>query len=309
VRFAAALLSALSLCAHGQDVARFAFAGEAQARTILGAHDEYVRATAPLERSVKLRTTEPVDEQRFASAMQATALGWTSEEQAALADVLRRLEAFLAPMRWRLPPQILLVKASDRLMDGFPHTRGHAIVLQETMLRASVAEPRMLDYLIAHEAFHVLSRANPTLREELYSAIGFRRCATLVMPPELARLRITNPDAPESRHAITVRRAGRTFEVLPFVHFPSATIDPGAGFAAQVRTSWLPVERSADACKTRDERHALSELEGLYDQVGRNTEYLIHPEEILADNFALLFRGAENARSPHVLERIRRILH
>jgi len=47
--------------------------------------------------------------------------------------------------------------------------------------------------------------------------------------------------------------------------------------------------------------------------VGRNTRYLWHPEEILADNFALLFlgllRGAPpQLPSPDVLERMRAIL-
>jgi hypothetical protein len=58
----------------------------------------------------------------------------------------------------------------------------------------------------------------------------------------------------------------------------------------------------------RDERPALGELEGLYEQVGRNTGYLIHPEEILADNFAVLFQKPPKIASPEIIERIRRIL-
>jgi hypothetical protein len=44
---------------------------------------------------------------------------------------------------------------------------------------------------------------------------------------------------------------------------------------------------------------------GLFEQIGRNTDYVIHPEEILASNFELLVTGAEGAPSPQVLERIR----
>ena len=32
----------------------------------------------------------------------------------------------------------------------------------------------------------------------------------------------------------------------------------------------------------------IKEIDGFYDKVGRNTEYIIHPAEILADNFRLL---------------------
>lgn len=309
MKLAAAALLLVACGAQAQDVARFKFATLAQARAVLGASDDYVRATAPLERSAKLRSAEAIGAERFVAAMEADALGWTRDEQAALAGVLVRLEGFLSPMRWQVQPTILLVKASDRLMDGFPHTRGNAIVLQETMIREALAQPRTLDYLMSHETFHVLSRANPRLREALYGAIGFRRCSAVDIPQQLASLRLTNPDAPEIRHAITLRRAGRTIEVLPFVHFASEAIDPRAGFAAQIRTSWLPVDRSDGGCKVGNERQAIEELQGLYEQVGRNTGYLIHPEEILADNFALLFMGSGNVASPEVLERIRQILH
>jgi hypothetical protein len=42
--------------------------------------------------------------------------------------------------------------------------------------------------------------------------------------------------------------------------------------------------------------------------VGRNTDYIIHPEEILAENFALLVLGAGNVPSPEVLTRMREAL-
>jgi hypothetical protein len=102
-------------------------------------------------------------------------------------------------------------------------------------------------------------------------------------------------------------------EVLPFIHFRSETVDPKAGFVSQMHTSWLVVERRQERCVARDEGAKLEELEDLREQVGNNTGYLIHPEEILADNFALLFRetvspGATRVRSPQILERIRKVL-
>jgi len=309
---AAGLLVALAACAHAQE-GRFSFATQAQARAILGQHDDYVRATAPLERSALLRTREAIDAERLAKAMQETALEWTAEEKRAFGAALAPLERFIAGMKWKAPPQIPIVKASGLLMDNSPHTRGNAIVLPEGMRRAALERPGLMDYLMAHEAFHVLSRADPALREKLYGAIGFQACASVDMPAPLAGLRVTNPDAPESRHAITVRRGGRSVEVLPFVHFPSEAIDSGAGFIAQMQTSWLVVDRRIGRCEVRGEGPALAELEGLYEQVGRNTGYLIHPEEILADNFALLFReaatpGVAKIRSPEILERMRKIL-
>jgi len=307
---AAGLLLAVAACAQE---GRFAFAAQAQARSILGQQDDYLRATGALERSVLLGVAGPVDRERLAAAMGETARDWTDDEKRAIAPMLARLDAFLSGMQWKGPPAILLVKASDALMDGLPHTRANAIVLPEGMLQQALARPAMLEFLLVHETFHVLTRADPAARDTLYGAIGFRACAAVEMPPALADLRITNPDAPESLHAIEVRWRGQPAEALPYVHFPSAAVDPRSGFAAQMRTSWLLVERQDGRCRVRDGSPAREELEGLYEQVGRNTGYLLHAEEILADNFALLFRehvapGVTRIHSPEILERMRTIL-
>jgi hypothetical protein len=42
-----------------------------------------------------------------------------------------------------------------------------------------------------------------------------------------------------------------------------------------------------------------------HEQIGRNTGYIIHPEEVLADNFALLLLGRTAVKSPHILDRLR----
>jgi hypothetical protein len=78
------------------------------------------------------------------------------------------------------------------------------------------------------------------------------------------------------------------------------------------------MERRDGACRARlragvAQSAKAAELEGLFEQIGRNTAYLIHPEEIVADNFAALaiaFSGGKPAPlpSPEVIERMRPIL-
>ncbi len=42
--------------------------------------------------------------------------------------------------------------------------------------------------------------------------------------------------------------------------------------------------------------------------IGLNTRYIIHPEEILADNFVLLVRGERKVRTPRIIEELERVL-
>jgi hypothetical protein len=49
-------------------------------------------------------------------------------------------------------------------------------------------------------------------------------------------------------------------------------------------------------------------VEGFFDQIGRNTGYIIHPDEILAENFVLMLNGETNVPSPKIIEGMRSVL-
>src|SRR5262245_53703185 len=292
----------------------FVFATVKEARTVLGASDEYVRATTPLERSAKLKVTDAVDEERFVRHMRNAAMEWTEGERRKVESVIEVLTPFLEGIKWKIPERLLLVQADPVLEDAAPHTRDNAIVIPASALARG---PAYMAHLLAHETFHVLTRKNPELREALYSAIGFRRCEKVVIPPAISALRITNPDTVESRHTISVRYQGEPAHALPYVRFPSADIDPRAGFMKQLQVAWLLVERSGDECVARGGPQeggvVPQELDGLFERVGRNTQYLFHAEEIRADNFTLLFLtsiggSSRSVPSPEILERLRKIL-
>jgi hypothetical protein len=45
-----------------------------------------------------------------------------------------------------------------------------------------------------------------------------------------------------------------------------------------------------------------------YEQVGRNTQYIIHPEEIMADNFAELVMQDRSVPTPEILQKMLAVL-
>jgi len=251
-----------------------------------------------------MRAAPPVDEDAYLRFMQDTALAWTPEERERLRPLLDEIDSVIARLSWKPSKGILLVKANNQLEDGLPHTRANGIVLSEEFLAAPAS---FLSVVLAHEVFHVLSRDDPKLRDQLYAAIGFRPCASVEVPPAIAKLRLSNPDAPLHRHSIAVRYSGRPIDAMPYPRLPEDA-DPKAGFRTQVRAAWLLVERKGGDCRAIEETQP-RELEGLAEQIGRNTRYLWHPEEILADNFSLLALGkTANVPSPEVLERLKPLL-
>jgi hypothetical protein len=286
------------------------FAGVSEASAILGWEDDYVRATRPLERRLLARSKARVGPAEFREYMAAQAREWTDEERRRLEPLRERLEQLSAKLRARLPARILLIKAAD-VLDGAPHTRVNAIVLPQQFV--ATARREALAYVLAHELFHLLSRHDDQARERLYAAIGFHPCERVELPHSLERERITNPDAPQDRHTIRARYRGQPVEAMPVSLLSSGTIDPAKGLLGSLDTPWLLVERSGGTCRATGRRAQPDELDGLFQQIGRNTEYLIHPEEILADNFVVLALPALAGREPYapspaVLERMRAIL-
>ena len=149
--------------------------------------------------------------------------------------------------------------------------------------------------LVCHESFHILSRANPELRERLYEAIGFAKCAEIDFPAALRARKITNPDAPRNDHYIRVRVGGKECLAVPILYADRETYDVARGgeFFDYLQFRLLLVERGKgpDSVRVRYDGDKpmlvdVPEAAGFFEQVGRNTGYIIHPEDIIADNFA-----------------------
>ena len=53
---------------------------------------------------------------------------------------------------------------------------------------------------------------------------------------------------------------------------------------------------------------SIKDVGQFFEQIGRNTGYIIHPEEILAENFALLLSGSSELETPELIQKIKRLL-
>jgi len=293
-----------------------AFASVEEGAAILGAEDEFILRTSPFDRQARLRTDRPVSREEHRAFAARCVLPWSPEERGRVAEAVAGLGARLAALEVPLPPRIMLVKTSGDEEGGAAYTRGTAVMLPTAVVGAG---DERLRRLVRHELFHVASRHAPALRTSLYAAIGFRPCGDVVLPADLEPRRITNPDAPLFDHAIRVRCDGVERDMVPVLYSRVANYDAAAGrpFFATMEFRLMAVEtpdgRPAVPLPAADGRPLLrspQEVGGFFEQTGRNTGYLIHPEEIVADNVALLLgaAGGKPPASPDVLERIERLL-
>jgi hypothetical protein len=180
------------------------------------------------------------------------------------------------------------------------------------MLPASMAalparNSRTAFFLLAHELFHVLSREDSTVQDELYALLGFKFVWGFQYPPELEASRGSNPDAYEFLHTLTVQSGSESADVVPLIQTsrPLDEIIRLSNFFEALDIVLLSVDSSTGKPKRNENGELLKYNFSNTNWVRlmqRNSSYIIHPEELLADNFATLMEwrsdGVLPARNP-----------
>lgn len=287
------------------------FLSAADSRPILSARDAFFTRLSPFDRAARLKTDRAVSEAQFVEFVASSALDWDQNEKSKVGTAFRKAQSEAARLSLPLPDRIYLIKTSGREEGDAAYTRGNAIVIPRGMLASSEWE---LQKLLAHELFHISTRSNPKLARLLYETIGFHYCGEIEFPAQLAPRKITNPDAPVNDYCIQVVLAGEKVWAVPilFSQSPGYNTARGGEFFDYLQMALVLVERPTASATSRvlSDSHGprlvgLGQVSGFLEQVGRNTSYTIHAEEILADNFALLVMGERNVRSPELLVELR----
>jgi hypothetical protein len=276
---------------------------------LLSTHDDFLAAMTPLDRQMRLRGGPGTDEDALIASIAREVRDFDAHEVQVLEHVFAGISADLERLGLSLPlPSVIeVVRTTGREEIDAPialgYTRGQTIVLNGRAIDGDLEE------LVRHELFHVLTRNAPVLRDALYAVIGYRPVAPIVLPAALEERRLTNPDSPESRHVIRVQVGGADVEVANFL-FADRPYRGGHLFDYVVPRLVMIDEQGdvASDASGAPRTFGIDEVDGYFEQVGLNTDYVIQPEEVLADNFALLLLG-RRVRTPAVTEQMLAVLH
>ena len=278
----------------------------------LTTRDRFVAALSPFDRAARRKTDGSVTEEEFLAFVAEQVLPWEDAEIDKLASVARGVVEKVRPLQLSLPARIRLVKTSGDEEGHAAYCRGNHIVLPQNVVERPAAK---LERLLLHELFHIFSRNQPRIRRELYGIVGFEPCPEIELPESIRPRKLTNPDAPGCDVRIRLEVEGETVDAVPILYSSEDRYDVGRGgeFFDYLIFRLLVVERNGDVWSAQlvDGAPRLLGTENLpsfWERVGRNTNYVIHPEEILADNFVLLATGAEDLATPRVVREMRSVL-
>lgn len=293
---------------HGEGTLRFATVEQGRERLLKS--DPFSQAMSRFDRQVRLASDGDVTEADVLRHAAEQVVEWSDEDVRRVSAVAASLRTKFDGLKIPLPRETLLIQTNGRDEADAAYCRYPAVILPRKLVAQNEAG---LERLLAHELFHIVSRHDPALRAKLYAIVGFTACEPIVPPPTLRDRKITNPDAPIWDNVITLAVGERKVVATPILLASIEKFDPQAGgtLFKYLQFRALVVEQDAAgkwSPKLTDGAPELLDPRQIDDysrQIGRNTGYVIHPDEILADNFTHLVLRKEGLPNPEIVQQMR----
>ncbi|NOZ65370.1 MAG: hypothetical protein GXP00_02550 [Alphaproteobacteria bacterium] len=284
---------------------QFAFADIKTGQAILTADDNYFNRMSPAEIAIRSRSAaanKTADDLKAQYA--ANVLEWTDQEKVQITQLVAENRERLNEIAPLLPAEVIFIKVSDQVEGGLPHTRANAIVLP-------LSDKPLTEKLFYHELFHVLSRNQKARHDSLYSLIGFKSCS-FTPTAEIQAKMLTNPDVPAEGYYLPVTIDGKPSAIMTFLHAAYQAFNPDAkgGFGGHFGFGLLKVKVSDSQCTVDPDQAGKAQILNpgtvpeFFAAIGQNTNYIIHPEEVLAENFVFAMTGKQGLPNPEIPARL-----
>lgn len=204
------------------------------------------------------------------------------------------------------PDTLKLIKTKGtHYGDGVWYTRENCIVIPANELKSRKSNPFLTT--LFHELFHVYSRLKPQKSAKLYQLIGFEAIGfdNLTVPEGLRERVLYNPDGVDFAQKIALAQAdGSTIQAVPIIFANNVGAKEGQSeFFGYVEFSLYQIEREADGrwrVLVKDDGFSstlsMDSQPDFFRQIKDNTGYIIHPDEVLADNFSFIMQEKNGSK-------------
>lgn len=278
-----------------------------EARTLLSKEDATTRQWSRFDYEARLGKKGGT-RQELMHFIADQARDWSKEDKQRMQEAADSLNSHIKALNLSLtlPQEIRILKTTMAEEGGAGgYTRMDYIVVEEQIARMN---PQQASYLLAHELFHVLTRNNPDFREKMYKLIGFNIVPEeFEVPADLRDVVITNPDVNrfDSYARFRIKSEERPCAMLIYANKPYE----GGSFFNYLTIGLMPLkDGKAEQKDGKTVIYGIKDAENFFEQVGRNTNYIINPEEILAENFAFLLTRKPVTGTPELIEKMRQAL-
>ena len=231
-------------------------------------------------------------------------MAFTPEEEKRVNDTMAWLHGLLEAHGLELPDPgtVTFVKSTGQeALGSAGYTSEGTIFLAWFAYDPQYYPDDMFRMLVIHELNHCLSRLFPEYRQALYSLVHFTVLdEDIDVPEELRNQIIANPDVEHHNSYATFTINGEKKDCYLVFLTDNVFEKPGDTFFDGMYSGVVPLDGSAV--------YRVEEVEDFWDVVGRNTDYVEDPEELMATNVAYALMNLDNGYadfgSPEILEGI-----
>ncbi len=272
--------------------------------------DKFFEHLTPIDAAIQMKKNDPLSMSRdamlsnYKNYLQTDVTSFTKEESAFVAKAMNEAFQLVGKVSARyFPEEIRLIKTKAHHYDAeMYYTRENCIVIPELILKQKNYAAFLQTLL--HEISHIVTRLNPTVKAQLYALVGFKKIEiALDIPAPLRSRMLTNPDGVDINWATPLTSAtGTSVFTLPILYAKDTLFDPKKpDFGDYLGWNYYELAPSADnktlVVQTVGVRQQSTlDTRGINDLFLKNynTAYIIHPDEIVADNFSLLMLSQKN---------------
>lgn len=231
-------------------------------------------------------------------------MDFTPADKQRVNDTLAWLQDQLEKHGLKLPDpgEITFVKSTGQEAVGSAgYTSEGSIFLGWFVFSSEYYSDDMFREIVIHELSHCFSRMFPEYRKALYSLVHFTVLDhDIDVPEEIREQIIANPDVEHHNSYATFSINGEKKDCYLVFLTDSVFEKAGDSFFSGMYSGVVPLDGS--------KVYRVEEVDDFWDVVGRNTNYVEDPEEVMATNFAYalthLDDGYESFKSPEILEGI-----
>lgn len=168
--------------------------------------NSYFDASIRMEKDLSNQSRD-ANKKMYATFLKEQCLDWGEKEIVRMTGLLENAQKKIKKISsGLLRDTVYLIKTSGKEEFNAYYTNQEAIVIPKKELKFLTLEKRRKDVeaTLIHEYLHIYTRYNIKKREELYSIIGFNKVSPFIIPPEIEKIRITNPDNYELDYVVNL---------------------------------------------------------------------------------------------------------
>lgn len=265
------------------------FLDKEAATQALATKDDYLNSLSRFDWQAKFKSDSQLSVDKLHTHYDRYTLNWSAQDKQKISTAVERLNQKTAELGLLYSKPLKFIITNGGEEGGAAYTRSDYIVLPKDFFSTGQA---FINRVVAHEFFHVYSRQHKAYRDKLYATIHYRPTQSLKLPQQLADRLIGNPDAPQINYYINLNYKGKTYDFMPVI-LADRPYDKNTNqsFFAYLNSGLIAVKNVGDKPSpllADDLPLFVDESETNFAQVVKNnTDYLLHPEEILAENFSL----------------------